>query len=144
MYSRLMTGMHAQIQQRSLASGGRGGVVVHPLSEKSMLGIVKTKQANDEELLQQEQDDDVHQDHQVQVETNKDGNVGWAMSYSPIDEGIEDSSSSIGSSSSHHQEAMMLPHSRQASRDSFLSILNDIENGSGDDLEDDCVFSLEL
>ena len=117
MYSRLMTGMHNQIQHRCLASG-KGDADMHHLSWKSMQGIVKTKQANDYDLEQHDDNDD---------------DDGWDMSYSLIDEETEDYS--IASS----QESD--PPSRRASNDSLTTILSDIESG---DIDDDCFFGLEL
>ncbi|KAL7532146.1 hypothetical protein ACHAXR_004465 [Thalassiosira sp. AJA248-18] len=117
MYSRLMTGMHHQIQQRCLASGGPNHV--HPLSKKSMQGIANTKQAND-------------------IESKESSGDGWEMSHSPIDEEIEDYS--IGSSPDAAPPSRQ-SISRQASRESLSSLLGDIEGGGP---EDDCVFSLEL
>ena len=117
MYSRLMTGMHNQIQHRCLASGN-GDADVHPMSWKSMQGIVKTKQANDYDLEQHDDNDD---------------DDGWGMTYSLIDEETEHCSITSSQESD--------PPSRQALNDSFTTLLSDIESG---DLEDDCLFSLEL
>ncbi len=46
MYARLLAGMHHQLQRNFQANGG----VVHPLSKKSIQGIVKTKQATYDEI----------------------------------------------------------------------------------------------
>ena len=119
MYSRLMTGMHSQIQRRCMISGENGEASVHPLSWKSIHGIVKTKQANDHELEQQQHDD---------------GDGSWRMSYSPIDEETE--IFSIDSS------MKAVAPSRHASKDSLPTLPQ--ENTNSGDLEDDYVFSLDL
>ena len=149
MYSRLITGMHTQMLSRSDPRN------IHPLTSKSMVGVFKTKQANDDELEQPYLFDQ--------------RNAEWDMSNSPIDEegagaavGSSSSSSSSVSSSSVASSSLSLQsqllnsatnaepatdhgqHLRQASREySLSSLIDDIENG-GCDLEDDCVFSLEL
>ena len=46
MYARLLTGMQHQLQREFRANGG----VVHPLSKKSLQGIVKTKHATYDEI----------------------------------------------------------------------------------------------
>jgi hypothetical protein len=46
MYARLLAGMHHQLQRDFRANGG----FVHPLSKKSIQGIVKTKQATYDEI----------------------------------------------------------------------------------------------
>lgn len=46
MYARLLTGMQYQLQRDYRANGG----VVHPLSKKSLQGIVKTKHATYDEM----------------------------------------------------------------------------------------------
>lgn len=52
MYSRLVCGMYDQLRRRSAVSGEEDGDinVMHPLSRKSLQGIVKTKHACDQEL----------------------------------------------------------------------------------------------
>jgi hypothetical protein len=119
MYSRLMTGMHNQIQRRCTTSGENGTVNVHPLSWKSMRGIIKTKQANDQELEQQQHDD---------------GDDSWPMPYSPINEEAEVCSTDCAT------EAVQL--SKHASKESISTQLQDTAKSS--DLEDDYVFSLDL
>eukprot|EP00584_Thalassiosira_punctigera_P017230 CAMPEP_0172577558 /NCGR_PEP_ID=MMETSP1067-20121228/138295_1 /TAXON_ID=265564 ORGANISM="Thalassiosira punctigera, Strain Tpunct2005C2" /NCGR_SAMPLE_ID=MMETSP1067 /ASSEMBLY_ACC=CAM_ASM_000444 /LENGTH=242 /DNA_ID=CAMNT_0013370249 /DNA_START=25 /DNA_END=753 /DNA_ORIENTATION=- len=138
MYSRLMTGMHNQIQRRCMMAsgtreekGGSAAVDVHPLSRKSMLGIVRTYQANDQELEQQQHAS--YQDQQAPEERDDrsdEGDVGWDMSYSPIDEEAE-----------HWSIVSSGPPSRQTSKDSLSTLLHDLES---DDQEDDCLFSMEL
>jgi hypothetical protein len=46
MYTRLVVGMQSQIQRDYHSNGG----VVHPLSKKSLQGVVRTKQAKYDEL----------------------------------------------------------------------------------------------
>lgn len=116
MYCRLMTGMHSQIQRRCMTSGGNGKVSVHPLSWKSMNGIVKTKKSNDHELEQQQHDH---------------GDGMGKMSYSPIDEEAESYIDSF---------VQGVALSRDASKDS-LSTLSQKNTVSGG-LED--VFRLDL
>lgn len=128
MYSRLMMGMHQQMQHRCMVSGSPE---VHPLSAKSILGIINTKQANDHELMEQ----------QAQLRDEDDGDGGWCMSYSPIDEETNSEVCSFASSPPDMAYAQ-LPSS-QASKDSLSTLPHEIENG-GLELEDDCVFSLEL
>ena len=117
MYCRLMTGMRSQIQRQCMTSGGNEKVSVHPLSWKSMNGIVKTKQSNDHELEQQQHDD---------------GDGIGNVSYIPIDEEAEIC----------YIDSVMkgVALSKVASKDS-LSTLSQ-ENTVSGGLED--VFSLDL
>mmetsp|Transcript_36006 Transcript_36006/g.61422 ORF Transcript_36006/g.61422 Transcript_36006/m.61422 type:complete len:211 (+) Transcript_36006:139-771(+) len=103
MYSRLMVGMHKQIQHRNLRSGTED---VHPLSWKSMVGIARTKQASECDLERQDVDD------------------GWDLSHSLIDEDYSSEHSSIASS---------LPPSREASIDCLTALLSGTENGDQED-----------
>lgn len=121
MYSRLMTGMHNQIQRQYATSGENGTVNVHPLSWKSMHGIVRTKQANDHELEQQQHDD---------------GDDSWRMSYSPIEEEAEVCSVDLLSTAA-------VPPSRHTSKDSISTQLQQ-DHTKSNDLEYDYVFSLDL
>ena len=114
MYARLVVGMQTQIQRDYFANGG----IIHPLSKKSLQGIVKTKQANDEDLekLDCESDDD------------------WEMSY--IEERDEyDSFASQWSTPTYR------PPSKSNSDDS-LSTFGSMNNEEEE--EDDFMFSLEL
>jgi len=123
MYSRLIIGIHNQMQHRHLSEGGGdGNAGVHPLSKKSMEGIIKTMQANDQELEEQQHYDD-----------RDDGDSSWDVAYSLIDEDMDHWS--IASS----LEAG-LP-SRQASKDSLSTLLDDVESG---DLEDGCFFCIDI
>jgi hypothetical protein len=117
MYCRLMMGMRSQIQRRCMTSGGNGEVSVHPLSWKSMNGIVKTKQSNDYELEQQQHDD---------------GDGSGNVSASPIDEEAE-----ICYIDSFVKGVAL---SRDALKDSLLTLSQ--ENTISGGLED--VFSLDL
>lgn len=121
MYSRLMTGMHNQIQRQCATSGENGTVNVHPLSWKSIHGIVRTKQANDQELEQQHQHDD--------------GEDGWCMSYSPIEEQVEACSVDFSTEG--------VAPSRHTSRDSISTQLQQ-DPPTSNDLEDDYVFDLDF
>jgi len=120
MYSRLMTGMHNQIQRQCATSGENGTVNVHPLSWKSMHGIVRTKQANDHELEQQHHDD---------------GDDSWRMSYSPIEEEAEVCFVDLSTEA--------VAPSRHTSKDSISTQLQQ-DPPNNNDLEDDYVFGLDL
>ena len=69
MYSRLVGGMQSQMTRNFHTNGG----MVHPLSRGALHGIVKTKMAKDDELLEK-----------------KDN--GWAMSHAKDDEKVENPS----------------------------------------------------
>jgi len=116
MYSRLMVGMYNQAQHRSVGSGTED-VSIHPLSERSMLSILKTKQANDNELEHHDDDND------------------WDMSYISFDEDDDSNHCSILSS----QEA--IAPSRTNSIQSLTPSLEDTENS---DIVNDCLFCLEM
>eukprot|EP00581_Thalassiosira_minuscula_P008663 CAMPEP_0183711092 /NCGR_PEP_ID=MMETSP0737-20130205/6676_1 /TAXON_ID=385413 /ORGANISM="Thalassiosira miniscula, Strain CCMP1093" /LENGTH=152 /DNA_ID=CAMNT_0025939513 /DNA_START=132 /DNA_END=590 /DNA_ORIENTATION=+ len=116
MYSRLIVGMYNQAQHRSLASGTED-VGIHPLSERSMLSIVKTKQANENEL-----------DHP------DDGN-DWDMTYFSFYDDDESNNCSILSS----QEE--ITPSRTNSKESFAPSLPDTEDS---DIVEDGLFCLEM
>ena len=66
MYARLLCGMHDQIRHRVCASGK---VDVHPLSRKSLDGIIKTKLANIQDLE--------HKEESARFRTD----LGWITSY---------------------------------------------------------------
>mmetsp|Transcript_28747 Transcript_28747/g.54294 ORF Transcript_28747/g.54294 Transcript_28747/m.54294 type:complete len:215 (-) Transcript_28747:135-779(-) len=130
MYSRLMTGMLHQIQHR-----GNDVDDMHPLMKKSMEGIIRTMELNDHELEHHHECDDHDDDGwdknsylsnhhgSDQHDNNDDDDNGWDM-YSYIDE--ESVHSSTDSSS----------RSGQSLNDSLYEI--------ADDVEDDCIFSLEI
>jgi len=115
MYSRLVCGMYNQMQQQCFASGG----CVHPLSNKSIQSIVKTKMARDKEFANHEEYDDV------------DTDGGWDVSYVSIDDEHHKimSSRSLPFSSSHR------------SMSSMLSAVQDIKKGGR---EEECMFDIEL
>ena len=87
MYARLVIGMQNQILRDYCANGG----VVHPLSKKSLQGVVRTKQAMYDEL------DGEREDYDRDFYHNVDGRGGWKVSH------VE---SSYGSLST--RESMML------------------------------------
>jgi len=114
MYARLVVGMQSQIQRDFQTNGG----VIHPLSKKSLQGIVRTKQANDEEL----------------EKVDGDSNDDWKMSY--IEE--QDENNSVATPWSTQ---MQRPPSKSNSDDS-LSTHGSMKNQEEEDYG--CVFSLEL
>mmetsp|Transcript_31167 Transcript_31167/g.57034 ORF Transcript_31167/g.57034 Transcript_31167/m.57034 type:complete len:251 (+) Transcript_31167:1-753(+) len=133
MYSRLLSGMQHQIQNRYCASGGDGGhdEDAHPLSIKSIHGIMTTKLANDRDLETQyahqelrDRNDDGHN-----ADDDADDGGGWDLSYSHIAEENENGSSLV--------EA---PPPSKELKDSLPKLRNDDTDGQ----EDDFVFSLEL
>ena len=139
MYWRLLSGMQNQIRHRSDASGDDD---VHPLSRKSLQGIVNTKRANYQDLTPQEDGIGVDNDNAVgwdvsYIPINEDGigvdnadDVGWDVSYIPIAE--DDDNCYVGSS----MEGLA---SSQGLKESEL-----IDNMDEMDQEDDGVFSMEL
>ena len=117
MYARLVVGMRSQIQ--------RGGHV-HPLSRKSLQGIIRTKMADDQELENQELLNDY-------IEDSDDDGDGWSMSHTSIDGLSSRSSSPLSSLAS------------QGSKDSLSSMIRaSNETEDDDETEDDCIFNLEL
>mmetsp|Transcript_6241 Transcript_6241/g.13599 ORF Transcript_6241/g.13599 Transcript_6241/m.13599 type:complete len:193 (-) Transcript_6241:321-899(-) len=116
MYARLVVGMQSQIQRDYYTNGG----VIHPLSKKSLQGVVKTKHANDEDLkkLDGENEDD------------------WETSFIP-EEQHEDSCSVMSPWSTLTQR----PPPKSES-DASLSTHGSMKNQEEE--EDECVFSLEL
>ncbi|KAL7539685.1 hypothetical protein ACHAXR_009489 [Thalassiosira sp. AJA248-18] len=117
MYARLVVGMQSQIHRDYQTNGG----VVHPLSKKSLQGIVKTKQAGDEELqrLDAEDDDD-----------------GWEITH------LEDHEEENSSVDSPWSTMTQRPPWSKSISDGSLSTHASMKNQG--ELEDDCVFSLEL
>ena len=83
MYARLVVGMRNQIQRGLLHPAGGH---VHPLSRKSLQGIIRTKMADDQELENQELLNDY-------IEDSDDDGDGWSMSHTSID-GLSSRSSS--------------------------------------------------
>ena len=98
---------------------------MHPLSRKSLEGVIKTNLANDQELKHREQDPN--------EDSADDG--GWDACFIPIEE--DNGSSSMGSCSSWST----LLQSSQGSKNSLMSLNRDTEEG---EQEDDCVFSMEM
>ena len=111
MYARLVVGMQSQCQ----VSG-----YVHPLTSKSLEGVVKTKQANDEELERikegekGEKKPEEHHHHNQVESTSVDDSRPWSMLTQPRKSNSDDSMSTHLSMKKVGEE------------------------------EDDCVFSLEL
>jgi len=134
MYARLVVGMQNQISRDFRANGG----VVHPLSRKSLQGVVRTKQARYDELDGEGEYDDYRDyDHDV------DGHVGWQVSHVEDDEDFIDSP---WSTRAHWDPS--LPPSKASSDGSMLStheamMLRGAEDDD-DEEEDDFVFCLEL
>lgn len=116
MYARLVVGMQSQIQRDYATNGG----MIHPLSKKSLQGVVRTKAANDAELKRL---DDENQDD-------------WeTLNFEDDDEG-DDSLASPWSTQ------VLLPPTKSNS-DGSLSTRGSMKNRKERE-EDDCVFSLEL
>mmetsp|Transcript_22346 Transcript_22346/g.42191 ORF Transcript_22346/g.42191 Transcript_22346/m.42191 type:complete len:187 (+) Transcript_22346:110-670(+) len=114
MYARLVVGMQSQIQRDYHTNGG----VIHPLSKKSLQGVVKTKLANDEDLKKL---DGRHEDD-------------WETSFIP-EEQHEDSCSVVSPWSTLTQRPPP-----KCESDASLSTHGSMKNQE----EDECVFSLEL
>ncbi len=126
MYARLVVGMQSQIQRECLENGG----VVHPLSQKSLQGVVKTKQANDEELM-------TMHDHQHTHHSHHSDPGGWG--FNCIEEQDENAAvEEMMASPTSQGEAVGPGASMDASKKSFLTSTCDDQDG------DDCVFNLEL
>ncbi|KAL7493228.1 hypothetical protein ACHAWT_002590 [Skeletonema menzelii] len=123
MYARLVVGMQTQIQRECLENGG----VVHPLSQKSLQGVVKTKQANDEELM-------TMHDHQHTHHSHHSDPGGWA--FNCIEEQDENAMEEMRASPSSQGGAV--GQSVDGPTKSFLTSTCDGQDG------DDCVFNLEL
>ena len=117
MYARLVVGMQSQIQRHCLVNGG----VVNPLSQKSLQGVLKTKQANDEELMMMHD----HRHH----------HSGWGVDC--IDEQDEHSLEGMTSSSSQGGGA---GQAIDASTKSYLTSSCDDDDQDADG----CVFNIEL
>lgn len=125
MYARLVVGMQSQIQRECLVNGG----VVHPLSQKSLQGVLKTKQANDEELM-------TMHDHQHTHHSHHSDPGGWG--FNCIEEQDENAVEEMMTSTSSQAGGAGHNASMDASTRSFLA-------SSCDDQDvDDCVFNLEL
>mmetsp|Transcript_14086 Transcript_14086/g.21165 ORF Transcript_14086/g.21165 Transcript_14086/m.21165 type:complete len:249 (-) Transcript_14086:310-1056(-) len=128
MYARLVVGMQSQIQRECLENGG----VVHPLSQKSLQGVVKTKQANDEELM-------TMHDHQHTHHSHHSDPGGWG--FGCIEEQDENAAEEMMASPPSSQGGGV-GHSASfdapSSKKSFLTSTCDDQDG------DDCVFNLEL
>lgn len=138
MYARLVVGMQSQITRDYHTNGG----VIHPLSKKSLAGIVKTKHADDEEL---------HNGGGVTTSSSSgsdEGEVDWEMTHD-IDheehqEVVEDNISVHSPWSTITQRPLA---SSKSGSDGSLSTHGSmiVKDSSGEGLiEDDFVFSLEL
>lgn len=138
MYARLVVGMQSQC----MVSG-----YVHPLTKKSLQDILKTKQADDEELKNNKELHDLQEEQQAD----------WEVSYgnSPEDRGDENS---VDTPLPCHPMGTAVGRPtvvKTPSNGSLISNLsNAAEGGSHDEQEDEqddpqaqedeCVFSLEL
>eukprot|EP00573_Skeletonema_grethae_P000465 CAMPEP_0201686874 /NCGR_PEP_ID=MMETSP0578-20130828/1156_1 /ASSEMBLY_ACC=CAM_ASM_000663 /TAXON_ID=267565 /ORGANISM="Skeletonema grethea, Strain CCMP 1804" /LENGTH=191 /DNA_ID=CAMNT_0048170979 /DNA_START=325 /DNA_END=900 /DNA_ORIENTATION=- len=129
MYARLVVGMQSQIQRECLENGG----VVHPLSQKSLQGVVKTKQANDEELM-------TMHDHQHAHRSHHSDPGGSGFNCNCIEEQDENAVEEMMmmASPSSQGEAVGSSASMDAPQKSFLTSTCDDQDG------DECVFNLEL
>eukprot|EP00571_Detonula_confervacea_P003335 CAMPEP_0172326560 /NCGR_PEP_ID=MMETSP1058-20130122/56911_1 /TAXON_ID=83371 /ORGANISM="Detonula confervacea, Strain CCMP 353" /LENGTH=180 /DNA_ID=CAMNT_0013043373 /DNA_START=156 /DNA_END=698 /DNA_ORIENTATION=- len=126
MYARLVVGMQSQIQRGFQTNGG----VVHPLSKKSLQGVVRTKQANDDELKN------------LQDDVNTAGGGGWEMSYVEIEEHDDEFNYSVGSPWSTQTQ---LPPPSTSDSDGSLSTHGSMKSQEYQDYDEcECVFSLEL
>jgi len=123
MYARLVVGMQSQC----LVSG-----YVHPLTRKSLQDILKTKQANEDELERS-------QDHEVE------GGEDWELGY--LDERDENS---VDTPQPCHPIGAWAAAPTVVKTPSNGSIVSNLSNApplecqEGQDPEDECVFSLEL
>ena len=125
MYARLVVGMQSQIQRECLVNGG----VVNPLSQKSLQGVVKTKQANDEELMTMHDHEHSHQ--------SDFGEWGFSCIQEQDENAVEETMvASQPLSSLQGEEAK--PYGSVDASQSFLASTGDEQDG------DDCVFNLEL
>lgn len=120
MYARLVVGMQSQIQRDYHSNGG----VIHPLSKKSLAGVVKTKQANDDELGKKVEEEE----------------GGWEMTHIE-EEVLLDSTETSSSVTSPWSVAAQRPLGSKSSSDNSLSTRGSMKLGL---VEDDAIFSLEL
>mmetsp|Transcript_24263 Transcript_24263/g.50837 ORF Transcript_24263/g.50837 Transcript_24263/m.50837 type:complete len:181 (-) Transcript_24263:131-673(-) len=118
MYSRLLCGMYDQISCRYFASGG----YVHPLSKKSFQGVINTKQAKDQDL-----------EHREQYPNSEDidDDDGWSVSYTPVQEDID------------NDNMVSFSSSATITRDSCLSLNHDACIGEREH-EQVCVFDMDM
>ena len=123
MYARLVVGMQSQIQREYQVNGG----VIHPLSKKSLAGVVKTKQKKEEELEDMNEEEGGWEMSHIEEEVLLDGG----------NNGTPDSSS-VGSPWSTH------PLGSKSSSDDSLSTRASMKNLEMGVVEDDAIFSLEL
>ena len=145
MYARLVVGMQNQISRDFRDNGG----VVHPLSRKSLQGVVRTKQARYDELDAENQD----YDHHDYYDRDVDGRGGgWKVSHVEDDEDIVDSPWSTRSA--HRWDPRLPPPPKASCDGSLLSTCESAmlrggaeeeeDDDDDDDDEDDFVFCLEL
>ena len=130
MYARLVVGMQNQIQHDYRANGG----VVHPLSKKSLQGVVRTKLTTYDEFDGEREDDGGDYDRDV------DGRDVWRVSH---DEDENDFVDSPWSTRAQWDQRLPPPKSRSDSslpprESTMLRGAEDYEE------EDDFVFCLEL
>lgn len=145
MYARLVVGMQSQC----LASG-----YVHPLSRKSLQGVIQTKQANiDEEAMNNYEgarysDYDHGWDVSYIDEENSMGGGGGGSPAQPLkscEAGLSE-----GATSSAQGRVLLHGHSNETSSlarhssDGSVSTLSHQGQELNQDDEDDCVFCLEL
>ncbi|KAL9187413.1 hypothetical protein ACHAXT_001516 [Thalassiosira profunda] len=114
MYARLVVGMQGQMQR-----GCQPGGAVHPLSKKSLAGVVRTKQADDAELTKLEEDGAAAAvDASERSEVHDDGDSAPWSTLAQQPPWAKDSNDSLSTRGSM--------------------------KGGGEEGEHDCVFSLEL
>mmetsp|Transcript_35479 Transcript_35479/g.57856 ORF Transcript_35479/g.57856 Transcript_35479/m.57856 type:complete len:204 (+) Transcript_35479:56-667(+) len=125
MYARIVVGMQSQC----LVSG-----YIHPLTRKSLQDVLKTKQANTEELeIEKKLHDHYEEDEDCELpyeEERDENSVGTPLPYHPM------------GTSAHAPTVVKTP--------SFGSIISNLSNAPPEswqeeqDPHDECVFSLEL
>mmetsp|Transcript_24227 Transcript_24227/g.58529 ORF Transcript_24227/g.58529 Transcript_24227/m.58529 type:complete len:204 (-) Transcript_24227:302-913(-) len=128
MYTRLVAGM----LRRDLGANGQGGGTVHPLSEKSLRGVVRTMRANDKELFERKTIAPRDQD------SEEDWYEDWEPSY--IQEHRCCETNPVGCHSLWSTSNQLPP---PVISDDFLPSLGSTKDQDGY-ADHECVFSLEL
>ena len=102
MYARLVVGMQSQIQREYRANGG----VIHPLSKKSLQGVVRTKHANDEDLkrLDGENEDVWEASYVVEADSDSVASPWSTLTQMPPCKSESDGSLSTHGSMKHEEE----------------------------------------
>ncbi len=129
MYARLVVGMQSQIQRDYRTNGG----VVHPLSRKSLQGVVRTKQANFDDL-----DADLGDEGQDQAHIRHYGS--WRVSHVEDLDSADSPWSAWAHCDSHPPPSKSGSDGSLSTRESMAFQGAEVE----DDDEDDFVFCLEL